>query len=135
MVPISDNGMQHLSSLYSVPDALARVESLLQERGITIFCRVDHSGDPEKVGLKIHSTQLFRFASSKVGTPGMIAYPTVGIDLPLRAMIWPDADGKVWPPHNDPGCLQQRHNVLADVSRTSPPRGQSFRTPWNNLDR
>jgi len=135
MVPISDNGMQHLSSLYSVPDALARVESLLQERGITIFCRVDHSGDPEKVGLKIHSTQLFRFASSKVGTPGMIASPAIGIDLPLKALIWPDADGKVWPSHNNPGHLQQRRNVPAEVSRTSPPLGRSFRTPWNDLDR
>ncbi|MHB8499694.1 MAG: DUF302 domain-containing protein [Candidatus Acidiferrales bacterium] len=113
--PTLDNGMVHLSSPYSVAETLQRVESLLQERGLTIFCRVDHSGEADKAGLKMHSTQLILFGSPKGGTPVMIASPTIAIDLPLKALIWQDAGGKVWVSYNSPEYLQQRHNVSADL--------------------
>jgi uncharacterized protein (DUF302 family) len=115
MAPNPDNGMQHLSSPYSVEETLKRVESLLQEKGLTIFCRVDHSGEAEKVGLKMHPTQLILFGSPKGGTPVMVASPTVAIDLPLKALIWEDAAGKVWVSYNSPEYLEQRHNVPADL--------------------
>jgi uncharacterized protein (DUF302 family) len=115
MAPNSDNGMQHLSSPYSVPETLKRIESLLQEKGLTIFCRIDHSGEAEKVGLKMHATQLILFGSPKGGTPVMIASPTIAIDLPLKALVWEDAGGKVWVSHNSPEYLQQRHNVSGDL--------------------
>lgn len=111
MASAPDNGMQHLSSPYSVSDTLRRIESLLQEKGLTIFCRVDHSGEAEKVGLKMHPTQLILFGSPKAGTPVMVASPTIAIDLPLKALVWEDAGGKVWVTHNSPEYLQQRHNV------------------------
>ena len=110
-----DNGMQHFSSPYSVSETLKRVESLLQEKGLTIFCRVDHSGEAEKVGLKMHPTQLILFGSPKGGTPVMVASPTTAIDLPLKALIWEDAGGKVWVSYNSPEYLQHRHNVPADL--------------------
>ena len=110
-----DNGMKHLSSPYSVPETLKRVELLLQEKGLTIFCRVDHSGEAEKVGLKMHPTQLLLFGSPKAGTPVMLASPSIAIDLPLKALIWEDAGGKVWVSYNDPEYLQQRHSVPADL--------------------
>lgn len=110
-----DNGMQHLSSPYSVPETVKRVESSLQEKGLTIFCRVDHSGEAEKVGLKMYPTQLILFGSPKGGTPAMIASPTIAIDLPLKALIWEDAGGKVWVSYNSPEYLQHRHNVPADL--------------------
>jgi uncharacterized protein (DUF302 family) len=115
MAPTPDNGMQHLSSPYSVAETLQRVESVLKEKGLTIFCRIDHSGEAEKVGLKMHPTQLILFGSPKAGTPVMVASPTIAIDLPLKALIWEDDGGKVWVSHNSPGYLQQRHNVPADL--------------------
>lgn len=110
-----DNGMLHMSSPYSVPETLKRVESLLQERGLYIFCRIDHRGEAEKVGLKMHPTQLIIFGSPKGGTPVMVASPTIAIDLPLKALIWEDAGGNVWVSHNSPEHLQQRHNVPDDL--------------------
>jgi uncharacterized protein (DUF302 family) len=117
VAPAPDNDMQHLGSHYSFPETLKRVESLLQEKGLTIFCRVDHSGEAEKVGLKMHPTQLILFGSPKGGTPVMLASPTIAIDLPLKALIWEDAGGKVWVSYNSPEYLQQRHNVPADLMK------------------
>lgn len=110
-----DNGMLHLSSSYSVVETLKRVETLLEQKGLTVFCRVDHSGEAEKVGLKMRPTQLLLFGSPKGGTPVMVASPTIAIDLPLKALIWEDAEGKVWVSYNSPEYLQKRHNVPADL--------------------
>jgi uncharacterized protein (DUF302 family) len=115
MAPTPDNGIQHLSSPYSVPETLKRIESILQEKGLTIFCRIDHSGEAEKVGLKMRPTLLILFGSPKGGTPVMVASPTIAIDLPLKVLISEDAEGKVWVSHNSPEYLQQRHNVPADL--------------------
>ncbi|HTQ61949.1 MAG TPA: DUF302 domain-containing protein [Candidatus Solibacter sp.] len=113
--PVPDDGLVHLSSPYSVPETIQRVEALLREKGLTIFCRVDHSGEAEKVGLKMHPTQLVLFGSPKAGTPVMVSSPTAAIDLPLKALVWQDAGGKVWLSYNSPEYLQQRHNVPADL--------------------
>jgi uncharacterized protein (DUF302 family) len=110
-----DNGMVHLSSSFSVQETLQRVETLLKEKGLTIFCVVDHSGEAEKVGLKMRPTQLVLFGSPKGGTPVMLASPTIAIDLPLKALVWEDAGGKVWVSCNSPEYLQHRHNVPADL--------------------
>jgi uncharacterized protein (DUF302 family) len=107
--------MQHLSSPYSVPETLKRVESTLEEKGLTILCRIDHSGEAEKVGLKMHPTQLILFGSPRGGTPVMVASPTIAIDLPLKVLVWEDEGGKVWVSYNSPEYLQQRHNVPADL--------------------
>jgi uncharacterized protein (DUF302 family) len=115
MASTPDNGMVHLSSPYSVAETLKRVKSLLQERGLTIFCRVDHSGEAQKVGLKMHPTQVILFGSPKGGTPVMVAASTIAIDLPLKALIWEDAEGKVWVSYNSPEYLQKRHNVPDDL--------------------
>jgi uncharacterized protein (DUF302 family) len=115
MAPTPDNGIQHLSSPYSVPETLKRIESILQEKGLTIFCRIDHSGEAEKVGLKMRPTLLILFGSPKGGTPVMVASPTIAIDLPLKVLISEDAEGKVWVSHNSPEYLQQRHDVPADL--------------------
>jgi uncharacterized protein (DUF302 family) len=115
MAPTPGNGIQHLNSPYSVPETLKRIESMLQEKGLTIFCRVDHSGEAEKVGLKMQPTQLILYGSPKGGTPVMVASPTIAIDLPLKALIWEDGEGKVWVSYNNPEYLRQRHNVPVDL--------------------
>lgn len=122
--PLPDNGMVHLTSPYSFAETLRRVESLLQEKGLKIFSVVDHSGEAEKAGLKMHPTQVILFGSPKGGTPLMVASPTLAIDLPLKALIWEDAGGKVWVSYNSPEYLQQRHNVSGDLIKNISGAGQ-----------
>jgi uncharacterized protein (DUF302 family) len=111
MAPAAENGMIHLTSPYSVPETLRRLESLLQARGLAIFARIDHSGEAEKAGLKMRPTELLIFGSPKQGTPLMVASPTLAIDLPLKALAWEDASGKVWLSYNTLEYLKQRHNI------------------------
>ena len=115
MATSPDNGMVHLSSPYSVPETLKRLDSILQARGLTVFARIDHSGEAEKVGMKMHPTQLIIFGSPKGGTPVMVASPTLAIDLPLKALVWKDAGGKVWLSYNSAEYLKQRHNIPDDL--------------------
>ena len=115
MASLPVNGMVHLSSRFSVPETLKRLESLLQSKGLTVFCRVDHSGEAEKVGLKMRPTQLIIFGSPKGGTPLMVASPSLAIDLPLKALAWEDSDGKVWLSYNSPEYLKQRHSIPDDL--------------------
>jgi uncharacterized protein (DUF302 family) len=110
-----DRGMIDVPSPYSVPETLARLESILKERGVTVFARVDHSGEAEKAGLKMRPTQLLIFGSPKGGTPVMVAAPSVAIDLPLKALAWEDERGRVWLSYNAPEYLQQRHGFPADL--------------------
>ncbi len=111
----AENGMLHLSSAYSVAETLLRLESVLKAKGLAIFCRVDHSGEAEKAGLKMNPTQLVIFGSPKAGTPVMVASPTLAIDLPLKALIWEDAAGKVWVSYNAPDYLKQRHQIPEEL--------------------
>ena len=110
MASLPDNGMTHLSSPYTFAETIKRLESLLQAQGLTIFCRIDHSGAAEKAGFKMHPTQVIVFGSPKGGTPLMIASPTVAIDLPLKALVWEDG-GRVWISYNTPEYLKQRHGI------------------------
>ena len=110
-----DRGMIDVPSPYSVPETLARLESILKERGVTVFARVDHSGEAERVGLQMRPTQLLIFGSPKGGTPVMVAAPSVAIDLPLKALAWEDERGRVWLSYNAPEYLQQRHGFPADL--------------------
>jgi uncharacterized protein (DUF302 family) len=109
--PMLDNGMAHLSSPYRFAETIKRLESLLQAQGLAIFCRIDHSGEAEKAGLKMPPTQVIIFGNPKGGTPLMIASPTVAIDLPLKALIWEDGEGRIWVSYNSPEYLGQRHNI------------------------
>jgi uncharacterized protein (DUF302 family) len=115
MPSLPDNGMIHLSSRYSVPETLKRLESLLQAKGLTVFAFVDHSGEAEKAGLKMKPTQLVIFGSPKAGTPVMVASPTLAIDLPLKALAWEDSGGKVWLSYNSPEYLKRRHEIPEEL--------------------
>jgi uncharacterized protein (DUF302 family) len=112
-----DNGIVHLNSPHSVAETFKRLESVLQSRSLTVFARIDHSGEAEKVGMKMHPTKLIIFGSPKGGTPLMVASPTLAIDLPLKALVWEDARGKVWVSYNTPEYLKQRHNIPEDLLR------------------
>ena len=103
--------MVHLSSPYSFSETQKRLESVLQSKNLAVFARIDHSGEAEKIGMKMHPTQLIIFGSPKAGTPLMVASPTLAIDLPLKALVWEDAGGTVWISYNSAEYLKQRHNV------------------------
>src|ERR1700716_3000196 len=112
---MQENGIVQVASKYSVDETVTRLESVLAERGVRVFAVVDHSGEAEKVGMKMRPTKLLIFGNSKGGTPVMLAAPTIGIDLPLKILIEEDDQGKVWISYNSPVYLQQRHHLPREL--------------------
>jgi uncharacterized protein (DUF302 family) len=109
------NGLLQVASRYPVDETVQRLRSLLGEKGLQVFTVIDHSGEAEKVGLKMRPTKVVIFGSPKGGTPLMVAAPTLAIDLPLKALVAEDENGKVWVTYNSPEYLQQRHSVSEDL--------------------
>jgi uncharacterized protein (DUF302 family) len=109
------SGLIQVRSRYSVDETLARLKAAFTEKGMQIFALIDHSGEAEKVGLKMRSTKVLLFGSPKGGTPLMLAAPSLAIDLPLKALVAEDAEGKVSVTYNDPAYLESRHGVPADL--------------------
>jgi uncharacterized protein (DUF302 family) len=112
---MSGNGLLQVASPYTVEETLRRLEAVLAERGVRVFALIDHSGEAEKIGMKMRPTKLVIFGNPKGGTPVMVAAPTLAIDLPLKALVWEDEGGKVWVSYNSPEYLQQRHGVPEDL--------------------
>jgi uncharacterized protein (DUF302 family) len=112
-----DRGIIDIPSPYSVTETLTRLEAILKEKGLTVFARVDHSGEAAKAGLEMRPTQLLIFGSPKGGTPIMVAAPSTAIDLPLKALAWQDAQGRVWLSYNAPEYLQQRHGFPPELMK------------------
>jgi len=94
-----------------VDETVAKIKSILQAKGITLFALVDHSGEAEKAGLKMRNTKLLILGNPKGGTPLMIASPSIAIDLPLKLLVAEDADGTVWISYNSAAYLKARHNL------------------------
>jgi len=115
MAPNTNNGILNKRSNYSVDETLERLRRTLQAKGVTIFAIVDHSGEAEKVGLKMRPTKLLIFGNPKGGTPVMLAAPSIAIDLPLKILIWEDGQGQVWLSYNSPVYLQERHGLPLDL--------------------
>ncbi|MBV8461345.1 MAG: DUF302 domain-containing protein [Candidatus Eremiobacteraeota bacterium] len=114
--PISnENGIINVPSNHSVDETVERINNILQTKGITLFALIDHSGEAEKVGMKMRPTKLLIFGSPKAGTPLMLAAPSAAIDLPLKILVWEDAGGKVWLSYNSPEYLQHRHGLPQDL--------------------
>lgn len=111
----ADNGLVNVPSKYSVPETIGRLRSLVEKQGLTVFARIDFSGDAAKNGLTMKPSQLLIFGSPKAGTPLMVASPTVAIDLPLKALAWEDPNGKVWLSYNSPEYLKERHGLPDDL--------------------
>ena len=102
-------------SNHSVEQTVDRLENILQSKGVTLFAVVDHSGEAEKIGMKMPNTKLLIFGSPKAGTPLMLAAPSIAIDLPLKILVWQDAQAKVWVSYNSPSYLQERHNLPPEL--------------------
>src|SRR6516165_6985031 len=104
------NGIIDKPASHSVDETVEKLKGMLRDKGITLFALIDHSGEAEKAGIKMRPTKLLIFGSPKAGTPLMLAAPSSAIDLPLKILIWEDAQGKVWVSYNSPAYLQKRHN-------------------------
>lgn len=112
-----DNGLVQVPSRYSVEETLRRLEAAFAAKGLQVFAVVDHSGEAEKVGLKMRPTKVVIFGSPKAGTPLMVAAPSLAIDLPLKALVAEDADGKVSVTYNSTQYLKERHGVPEELSK------------------
>lgn len=107
-----DNGIVSRASKYSVAETADRLESAVKASGAyKMFFRLDHAANAEEVGAKLRPSQLILFGNPKGGAPLLEAAPTLGLDLPNRALVWEDASGKVWLSYNDVRRLLARHGV------------------------
>jgi uncharacterized protein (DUF302 family)/uncharacterized membrane protein YidH (DUF202 family) len=115
MAPATNKGIIDRPSSHSVELTVDRLKNILQSKGVTLFALVDHSGEAEKVGMKMRPTKLLIFGSPKGGTPLMLAAPSVAIDLPLKILVWEDSQGKVWISYNSPDYLKERHGLPQEL--------------------
>ena len=115
MAPLAIKGIIDKPSHHSVDQTVEKLKNILQSRGVALFALVDHSGEAEKVGMKMSPTKLLIFGSPKAGTPLMLASPSIAIDLPLKILVWEDTGGKVWVSYNSPEYLKERHGLPADL--------------------
>lgn len=104
-------GIIDAPSNHSVDQTVERLKGILEAKGVTLFTQVDHSGESEKVGMKMRPTKLLIFGDPKGGTPVTLAAPSIAIDLPLKIVIWEDGQGQAWLSYNSPTYLQERHSL------------------------
>ncbi|MGO8800940.1 MAG: DUF302 domain-containing protein [Roseiarcus sp.] len=115
---MSVEGLVSIQSRFSARETMDRLEAALKANGVSIFARIDHAAGAAAVGETLRPTELLIFGNPKAGTPLMQAAQTIGIDLPLKVLVWQDAAGEVWLSHNDPAFLAGRHGLGADVANT-----------------
>jgi len=111
MTLAGNKGITIQASIHSAETTVERLKNILQSKGSTLFAVIDHSGEAEKVGMKMRPTKLLIFGSPKAGTPVMLAAPSIALDLPLKALVWEDSEGKVWVSYNSPEYLKERHDI------------------------
>jgi uncharacterized protein (DUF302 family) len=115
MASTTNPGIITIPSNHTVDQTVEKLKGILQAKGVALFALVDHSGEAEKVGLKMRPTKLLIFGSPKGGTPLMVAAPSIAIDLPLKILIWEDAQGKTQVSYNSPAYLQERHGFPQEL--------------------
>ena len=107
----SDADLVTLPSAHGADETVVRLKSLLSKKGIQVFADIDHAAGAQKVGLSLRPTRLLVFGNPQAGTPLMQSQQTIGLDLPLRILVWEDEAGKVWLAYHSPECLAQRHDI------------------------
>jgi len=105
------DGLTSIRSSFGPKETMDRLEAEIRAHGLNVFARIDHAAGAAEVGLTLRPTELIIFGNARGGTPLMQAAQTVGIDLPLKALVWEDASGKTWLSYNEPGWIAQRHGV------------------------
>jgi|SRR3984893_2683406 len=115
MTAAANNGIVNKPSKHSVEQTVEALTNILKAKGVALFAVIDHSGEAEKVGLKMRPTKLLIFGNPKAGTPLMLASPSSAIDLPLKILVREDAQGKVWLSYNSPEYLKERHGLPQEL--------------------
>jgi len=108
---VAADGLVAVKSPHSAKDTMTRLEDVVKQRNLLVFARIDHAAGALKVGKTLRPTEVLIFGNPQGGTPLMECAQSVGIDLPLRALVWEDAAAQVWLGYNDPGYLMTRHGV------------------------
>ena len=108
---VAADGLVTLQSPYPAKDTMNRLEDAAKQRGLNVFARIDHAAGAARIGKTLRPTELLIFGNPQGGTPFMECAQSVGIDLPLKALVWEDAQGQVWLGYNDPAWIAQRHGT------------------------
>jgi uncharacterized protein (DUF302 family) len=109
-------GIVSCTGRYNVDETVTRLETMLKEKGVKLFCVVDHSGEAAKAGLKMPNTKLLIFGNPVAGTPVMLAAPSVALDLPLKILVAEGTDGKTILSWNDAAWLSERHGFSEELA-------------------
>ncbi len=112
---MANDGLVTISSAYSIDETIDRFEAALKTRGVTLFAKIDHAAGAAEAGLQLRPTFLLIFGSPQAGTPLMQTNQRIGIDLPLKALVWQDAEGAIRLSYNDPAWLAARHGLGGDA--------------------
>jgi uncharacterized protein (DUF302 family) len=115
-MPVSDSlgsieGLTSIRSSFGPKETMDRLDAEIGAKGMTVFARIDHTAGAAEVGLTLRPTELIMFGNARGGTPLMQSVQTVGIDLPLKVLVWQDASGETWLSYNEPRWIAQRHGV------------------------
>jgi uncharacterized protein (DUF302 family) len=111
-------GLTTIQSSSGPRETMKRLEAAVKAKGLTVFAHIDHAAGAAEVGLALRPTELLIFGNARGGTPLMQAMQTIGIDLPLKALVWQDAVGDTWLSYNDPGWLAKRYGLDPEVQAT-----------------
>jgi uncharacterized protein (DUF302 family) len=110
---VAADGLIAVKSAHNTKTTMDKLEAIAKERGLNVFARIDHAAGAAKVGKTLRPTEVLIFGNPQGGTPFMECAQSVGIDLPLKALAWEDAQGQAWLGYNDPAWLAKRHDAAA----------------------
>ena len=113
------DGLTTLPSTFGPKDTMDRLEAEVKAKGMTVFARIDHAAGAAQAGLKLRPTEVIIFGNATAGTPLMQANQSIGIDLPLKVLVWEDSTGKVWLSYNEPAWLAKRHRLGPESESTT----------------
>jgi uncharacterized protein (DUF302 family) len=112
------DGLTTMRSAYGPEETLNRLEAEIRSRGMIVFAHIDHAAGAAEVGLSLRPTDVLLFGNAKAGTPLMQSIQTIGIDLPLKVLVWQDAAGDTWLSYNDPHWIAKRHGMGQEAETT-----------------
>ena len=112
---MATDGLITLQSSHGPKETMVRLAAAVEAKGMTVFARIDHAAGATAVGLSLRPTGVLIFGSAKAGTPLMQSVQTIGLDLPLKALVWQDISGKTWLSYNDPAWLAKQHGLSGEA--------------------
>ena len=115
---MATEGLVTLPSSFGPKDTMDKLEAAVKAKGLTVFARIDHAAGAAEVGMPLRPTELLIFGNAKGGTPLMQSIQTIGIDLPLKVLVWQDASGDTWLSYNHPSWLAKRHGLGQEAEAT-----------------